>query len=236
MNKTLLDKTLAVYGGEGVWRQAKYIEAEVSATGLAFILKGRPYFNHAKLFMEVARPVCRITPIGKQQNVSGVLDGTNVRLEDAHGRTIASRDNARDYFTWGRRLLYWDELDMAYFANYAFWNYFTFPALLMNQEIVWEEQVGNVLKASFPDSIPTHSKVQYFRFDQDSGLLAQHDYTARIISRFANAANVILAHGDNNGIPFPSKRRVTPAIGSGNFLPAPVLIAIDVHSFQLRAE
>ena len=26
---------------------------------------------------------------------------------------------------------------MAYFANYAFWNYFTLPNLLMNPAIVW---------------------------------------------------------------------------------------------------
>lgn len=230
---SLLQQALAAYGGQVVWSQAHYIEAEVSTQGLAFILKRRPYFNHARLVMDVTRPVCRITPVGKQAGVSGVLEGTDVRLEDAQGNILTHRENARSHFTWGRRLLYWDDLDMAYFANYAFWNYFTLPALLMNLTIVWEEQPGNVLKATFPDSIPTHSTVQYFHFDAASGLLSQHDYTARIISRFANAANVVLAHGNSNGIPFTAKRRVTPAVGGGKYLPAPVLIDIDVHAFRL---
>lgn len=233
MQTKLIQRAIDAYGGGEVWSRARYIEAEVSAKGLAFVLKGRPYFNHAKMFMEVARPLCRITPIGKQEGVSGVLDGLDVRLEDAQGNVIASRENARNYFTWGRRLLYWDDLDMAYFANYAFWNYFTLPALLMNQAIIWGEQSGSVLKATFPDSIPTHSRVQYFRFDEASGLLSQHDYTARIISRFANAANVVQEHGNSNGIPFTSRRRVTPGTGNGKYLPAPVLIDIDVHNFQL---
>lgn len=224
---------ITAYGGEETWSQARYIEAEVSAKGLAFVLKGRPYFQHAKMLMEVARPFCRITPIGRQEGISGVLDGLDTRLEDAQGNIIASRKNARNYFTWNRRLLYWDDMDMAYFANYAFWNYFTFPALLTNPEIVWEEQPGNVLKATFPDSIPTHSTVQYFRIDEKSGLLSQHDYTARIISRFANTANVVLEHGNSNGIPFTAKRRVTPGLGNGKYLPAPVLIDIDVHNFRL---
>jgi len=196
-------------------------------------LKRRPFFNHAKLFMEIGKPFCKITPIGKKLDISGVLDGLDVRLENLHGEVVAERKNARKYFPFGRRLLYWDDLDMAYFANYAFWNYFTFPALLMNKEIIWEEKADGVLQATFPDIIPTHNKVQSFHFNKESSLLTQHDYTAEIISKYAKAAHIILEHAVQERILFPSSRRVTPRTRKGKPLKRPVLIDIEVHNYKL---
>jgi hypothetical protein len=189
MKSNSAKKALELYGGEKSWSKAKYIEAEVSAKGWAFVLKRRPYFKHAKLFMEIHKPFCKITPVGKDKEICGVLDGENVRLENPQGQVLSQRENARDYFTFGRRMLYWDDMDMAYFANYAFWNYFTFPFLLMNEEIAWEEKSPEIIQATFPDAIPTHSKVQSFHFDAESGLLSQHDYTADIISKTRRCAN-----------------------------------------------
>ena len=154
MKSKIAKKAIELYGGEQLWSKAKYIEAEVSTKGWAFTLKRRPFFKHVKLLMEIGKPFCKITPIGKNHDISGVLDGSDVRLENLHGEVLAERKNARKYFPFGRRLLYWDDLDMAYFANYAFWNYFTLPALLMNKEIIWEEKTDGVLQATFPDFFP----------------------------------------------------------------------------------
>lgn len=229
MTSDLAQKALAAYGGEELWSQLGSIEAEISTKGWAFILKGRPYFKRARLFMEVHRPFCTITPVGRQTQVSGVLDGPDVRLENSRGEVIARRENARAHFTFGRRLLYWDDLDMSYFANYAFWNYFAFPALLLREEIVWKDISPHILQATFPDSLPTHSRVQRFHLDAESGLLLQHDYTADIIGRFARAANVVVRHDQRDGVPYPSRRRVTPRTGKGLPLRWPVLIEITVH-------
>ncbi len=38
------ETTVLYYGGMRRWRAARRIEAEVSVTGLAFVLKARPYF------------------------------------------------------------------------------------------------------------------------------------------------------------------------------------------------
>ncbi len=233
MNQTA-EKAIAAYGGKGLWKNAKTIEAEVSVHGWAFTLKGRPFFKHAKIKMEVARPISRLTPIGRNPQISGVLDGHDVHLEDANGRVIEERKNTRSYFPGGRRLFYWDDLDMSYFANYAFWNYFTLPALLMREEINWTEIEPGWLEATFPDSIPTHNKVQRFRFDLETGLLLQHDYTADIISKLATAANVPLEHRQGSGFTYPSRRLVTPRSPSGKPLPAPTLIDITVHDFQIK--
>jgi hypothetical protein len=126
-------KAIEAYGGIELWANSKFLEAEVSVKGLAFILKRRPFFDHANIKLEIGRPFSKLTPIGKNKGIYGILDGHDVRLENEINEVVAERKNARQYFPFGRRFFYWDDLDMAYFANYAFWNYFTLPKLLMNE-------------------------------------------------------------------------------------------------------
>ncbi len=228
------ENAIAAYGGRVLWQNAKTLETEISASGLAFTLKRRPFFRHAKMVLAIHRPFSTLTPIGLNPTITGILDGLDVRLENEKGQIISERRNARDYFKIGRRLFYWDDLDMSYFANYASWNYFTLPALLMREDIVWTELEPGWLEARFPDEIPTHSKVQRFRFDRETGLLIQHDYTADIISPLAAASNVVMQHAQNSsGLVYPSIRRVTPKGPKGKPLGGPVLIHLDIHDFRL---
>ena len=226
-------KAIEAYGGIKLWQQSRFIEAEVSVKGLAFTLKRRPFFDHAKIIMEIGSPYSKITPIGKDKNISGVLIGNDVRLENSEGIVLAERKNARDFFPYGRRLLYWDDLDMAYFANYAFWNYFTLSSLLMNAKIEWFEKGNGILQATFPENFPTHSKIQEFHFDKSTGLLVQHNYTADIISKLAKAANVTCGHKESEGAVYANSRLVTPRNSDGKALKWPVLIDIQVHDFKL---
>jgi hypothetical protein len=229
------EHAIAAYGGRSLWESASSIEADVCATGLAFILKWRPFFHHSRIVMEVHNPVSRLSPIGNTTGLAGVLDHADVRLEDERGRIVSERRNARECFTPGRRLFWWDDLDMAYFANYASWNYFTLPALLMREDIAWSELKPGLMQARFPETIPTHNRLQQFRFSPESGRLIQHDYTAEIISPLATAANVVLEHATNSdGLVYPSERRVTPRSPDGTPLPFPVLIHLKVHDFRLK--
>jgi len=229
-------KVLEASGGAELWQNSKYLEAVVSVKGLAFTLKRRPIFEQAKIVMEIGRPYSRLTPIGKNKNITGVLDGKDVRLEDAGGRIIAERKDARKYFPFGRRLFYWDDLDMSYFANYAFWNYFTFPSLLSNEEIIWKEKEAGILEAIFPESIPTHSKIQEFYIDMVSGKLIKHHYTVDIMSKLAKVTNMVTKNDEVNGMNYPSARLVTPRSGSGKALKKPIMIDITVHSFKMTNE
>jgi hypothetical protein len=226
-------KAVQAYGGQDRWAAAKVLEAEFSADGLAFRLKRRPPFKRARIVMDTQRPYARITPIGRNPEIAGVWDGVDVRLEHADGRVLAQRPDARRRFPYGRRLFYWDDLDMAYFANYAMWNYLTLPVLLMRRSIIWQEIDAGLLEAHFPASIPTHNTFQRFRFDPDTGLLRQHDYTAEVIGRFAKAANVVLAHTAFNGLRFTSHRLITPRNAQGRPMRGPVLIEIRVHTVNL---
>lgn len=226
-------KAIEAYGGMDIWKNSKFLRAEVSVKGLAFTLKRRPFFDHANIKMEIGRPFSKLTPIGKYKGISGILDGQDVRLENENNEIVSERKNARQYFSFGKRLLYWDDMDMAYFANYAFWNYFTLPRLLMNENIEWTEKTEGLLIAKFPKTIPTHNEIQEFHFDKETGRLIQHNYTAEIISNLAKAANVVIDHSENENLPFTSHRRVTPRTKKGKALSRPVLIEIKVHKYKL---
>lgn len=233
MNKSELSPTasraIEAYGGLEFWKGIRFVEAEASVGGLAFPLKRRNKFNHVAIRVSTDMPYAEISPIGRGENSTGILEGTDVKLTDKNGELIAERKNPRTYFPGGRRLFCWDDLDMAYFANYAFWNYLTLPRLLLNAEIKWTELYPGVLNAEFPDHIPTHCSTQEFHFDTQTGRLLQHNYSVDIISRFATAAHVIHAHGESGGIAFPSKRVVTPKARSGKAMKGPVLIDITIH-------
>ena len=61
----------------------------------------------------------------------GVLeqDGT-VRIETDGGELVQTRANARDAFADLRHKLWWDRLDILYFATYAIWTYVSTPFVL----------------------------------------------------------------------------------------------------------
>jgi hypothetical protein len=227
-------RAIDAYGGVDLWKSATSIEAEVSANGLLFTLKRRTPLRHARITMKVDQPVSRITPIGKLSRVTGLMRLHDVELEDEGGSSLARRTGARMYFPYGRRLFYWDDLDMAYFANYAFWNYLTFPRLLLNTDIAWTEKADGVLSAYFPEHIPTHSREQEIIFDSETGLLRQHNYNADVVTPVATAANTVIEHARFDGHDFPSLRRVTPRTRAGGARGFPLLVEITVHNYALK--
>lgn len=226
-------RALEAYGGEERWRSATAVEVTLSAGGLAFRLKWRKAFRNVHGRIKLAGPGARLDPIDRRGRI-GVLDGTDVRLEDRNGNVLRSRSDPRGKLPYGRRLLWWDALDQTYFAGYALWNYMAFPALLLRDDIEWTEPQEGTLDARFPPHIPTHCEHQRFHFDQETGLLRRHDYTAEVFGGWAKAAHVILEHSRSDGIPFPSRRRVTPRGPGGRPLPFPVLVWIEVHEWQLN--
>jgi hypothetical protein len=124
-------KAIEAYGGVALWENYNSIQAVVSVKGLAFSLKQRPFFSHVTVTIDPNAITAKIFPIGKSKSICGVLENDSVRLVDEKGTFINERKHPRTYFPFGRRLFYWDDLDMTYFANYAFWNYFCLPKLLM---------------------------------------------------------------------------------------------------------
>ncbi len=228
MRSKFLINILEAYGGIDLWHNSKGIHASVSVKGLLFKLKRLPYFKNIKVEIDLDKFYSKITPINDNPELSGVFDNNKVYLQYSNGKILKERINPRRFFPYGRRLIYWDDLDITYFANYALWNYFTFPKLLMNSQIKWIEK-ENILFAEFPDYFPTHSKHQLFIFDKNTGLLKQHNYIAEVVSGFATAANVIKEHCKENGIVYPSHRIVTPQSKKNGYLKKPIIVDEYVH-------
>ncbi len=217
-------RVLDAYGGGVFWSEVGKIPLRVSAKGMAFRMKWRPAMVEVPVVISVRDPHVRFSSTRDDGEVE-VFDGDEVRIE-RNGQLLEQRRNPRQHFPGGRRALWWDRLDQIYFAGYALWNYVTFPALFLRDDVEWIEIKPHTLQARFADSVPTHSQVQQFHIDPDTHLLVQHDYTAEVFGSWAKAANVILEHQTYNEIPFGVRRRVTPRRANGSAAPFPILVDI----------
>jgi len=225
-------RAIAALGGAERWLTAHRVEAVVSVTGLAWWLKMRRPVPRTRLVVGLDSPHARLEPVDRTGLV-GILDGNDARLEDGRGRVVASRPNAGQYFPDGRRNFYWDSLDLAYFAGTAMWNYFAFPRLLLRTDIEWREPADGTLEAHFPAELPTHSKVQTFVFDRETGLLARYDCTLEAVGAWARVAQFITDYGERDGIPYFGLRKVYLKRIDGSVRPWPRIITGRVFDWKL---
>jgi hypothetical protein len=219
---TLLDEVFAAHGGREAWESATEVTARVRSGGFALAAKGAggPFRDYeARISMREPRTIVTPYPGGR-----GVFEGDSVRLETSTGELVERRDAMRGRFPGLRRRFRWDALDALYFAGYALWNYFTTPLFLTRAEL---EEDGRCLRATFPDDVPTHSRRQTFRFDDD-GLLTRLDYTAEVFGKWARAKHVCTGHREFDGLIFPTSRRVTP-----RRLPVPTLVWIETDEVSV---
>lgn len=226
---SLREQVLQAYGGGSRWREARGVRAVVSAGGWAFRMKGRGALRRVPVELEVHAPRVRLGPFDRRGHLA-VLDGTAARLERG-GEVLLRRDDPRARFP---RRLWWDALDFGYFATYAIWNYATFPALLLRDDIAWSQPAEWVLEGRFPPHLPTHCAIQQYRIDPATRLLAQYDYTADVFGQWAKAAHAVLEHArDSDGVPYPCRRRVTMRRPDGTARSWPVMVWIQVHELRL---
>ena len=231
----LRERVVAAYGGEASWRQARAVEATFSCGGRLIRGKRGREYPGIEARAELGRPAIRLGRF-EQPHLVGVLEGHDVRVESTAGEVVESRSDARAPFPdEGERDDRWDRLDILYFLGYAFWNYLTLPALLMREDIEWRELSETELAARFPPQLPTHCEEQRYHFDSETALLREYDYTAEVIGPWAAAAHMILEHGGQEGIPFPSRRHVLarPRRDSGDPRDGVPMIEIEVHEHRL---
>jgi hypothetical protein len=234
MPEALAQRMLDAYGGEARWRSASAVEARLTIGGLLFRWKRRSQgrWPTVQIRVEAHEPRTRFDPIDRDGNVA-VMEGHTIRLERPDGTVVEERPSARPR-PYGRNLVAWDAIDIGYFFGYTMWNYLALPALLLREDIQWQETSDDTLEARFPPELPTHSHVQAFHVDLATGRLRQHDYTAEPFGGWAKAAHMIREHRDFDGLTAPSKRRVKPRDPiSGGPLPFPLLIWADVHEYTL---
>jgi hypothetical protein len=239
----IVEQAIAAHGGLELWESASEVSVQISSGGLAFSSKLQ---GHAVRDVE-ARISVRgqhviLTPYpGLGQR--GVLDqdGT-VRVETDEGELVEARGHARDAFRDLRHKLWWDRLDILYFATYAIWTYVSTPFVFAREDYQvveldpWVEdgEPWRRLAVTFPDHVHTHSREQVFYFDPN-GLIRRHDYTAEPIGAWAKAAHYCLDHRSFGGLVVPTRRHVYPRKRDNRRRRGPLLVWIEVPRAAVRS-
>ena len=235
----LLESVIEAHGGAGRFQSAQDVELDIESGGLAFAMRFRrpPARYTAHVSTTEPRTVISAWP---DEDRRGVFERDSVRVESASGEVLARRDDPRADFGKLRRKLWWDELDLLYFAGYALWNYvntpfmFLRPGFELDEIEPWSEdgERWRRLRVRFPPDIPTHSREQEFYFDE-GGRLRRLDYTAEVFGSWAKAAHYCHDHQEFDGLLVPTRRRVYPRKPDNRPRPRPTLVRLDIRDVTL---
>jgi hypothetical protein len=238
MASEIVEQAIAAHGGLDLWESAGEIGVRLSSGGLAFAskLQGSAVREVQALVATRGQHVI-FTPYPRPGQ-RGVLeqDGT-VRIETDAGELIEAREHARDAFGDLRHKLWWDRLDILYFATYAIWTYVSTPFVFTQEDYdvreldPWEEngERWRRLAVRFPEHVHTHSREQVFYIDAN-GLIRRHDYTAEPIGGWARAAHYCLDHRSFDGLTVSTRRRVYPRKPNNQRRAGPLLVWIEIPS------
>jgi hypothetical protein len=240
MAAELLDGVLEAHGGAERFAAAREIAIDVRSWGALFLLKRQhPRIAPFECRIQTATPHAVFAPYPKPGQ-RGVFSGDAVRIETDDGELLCERRNPRAAFSRPRRIVRWDDLDLCYFAGYAWWNYLTTPFLLARpgfelaeiEPMTFRGERLRRLHVRFPAEVPTHCPEQVFGFTED-GLLRRHDYTAEVIGSFAKGSHLTANHIRSGGLSFPTHRRVKPRGPRGAVLPGPTIVGLDVTDVRV---
>ena len=234
--------TLAInaHGGLDRWRQLKTVSARLLQGGVLWQLKGQGgVLDDVHVTVDLRKEWASHRPFG-QSNRHSSFQPDRVAIEMNGGEVVEERANPRESFSGHKFDTPWDSLDLAYFAGYAMWTYMNTPFLfalsgIETEELEsWQENGETLrrLKATFPESIATHSAVQTFYFDRQ-GRLKRHDYEVDIAGG-TPAAHYVSGLTDVSGILVPTRHMIYPRQPDGNAAPAPLVVSIDISDIEFK--
>jgi hypothetical protein len=222
------------HGGHDRWQGVERIDVQFSTGGLAFASRGlgaRP-LRHVCARLSPHRFEAEFSNFGAG-GIEGTVSPDHVRLLAREQIPLLERRNPRERFSSLARQFRWDHGDLCYFAAYAIWNYVCFPFCLSLPDVQllsaspWRRS-GWRLDVHFPDSIPTHSRLQQFYFDSRLDLVL-HAYRADVIGRYARAIHRCYDYRTSDGFALSRRRRVTPRVLGDVALAGPTLVWIEIE-------
>ena len=130
----------------------------------------------------------------------GVFERGAVRIESDDGEVLAERDDPRAAFRRLRRNLWWDDLDLLYFAGYALWGYvsapfiFTRPGFEVEEIEPWHEDGETLARAARPVSRTTSppTRASSSTTSTTDGLIRRNDYTAEVFGVVGEGGALLL--------------------------------------------
>jgi len=229
---TLAEQIVEAHGGAALWNRLQAIQVRLEFGGTAFRVKLLRVPIRGTMVVERAgqRVTFEPYPVPGQR---GVFEGSEVRIESADGQVLSRRSQPRAAFRDFRHRLWWDSLDLVYFAGQAGWTYFSVPFVLTNPAYELEE-IWRRLKVRFPPDIHTHCRQQVFYAD-NRGLIRRHDYTAEPFGAWAKAAHYSTGHRDFDGLVAATCRRVHLRRADGLPRPHPTLVWINIEDVAIVA-
>jgi hypothetical protein len=236
----LAEQMIEAHGGAALWDRLDAVRVRVTFGGTGFRMK---LLKVPRGTMVVERGGQRVTfePY-PAPGMRGVFEGSEVRIETADSRVLSRRSQPRAAFRDFRHRLWWDSLDLLYFAGQAGWTYFCVPFVFIDpmyelEDVgTWQEgeETWRKLKVTFPSHIHTHCRQQVFYAD-NRGRIRRHDYTAEPFGTWARAANYSTGHQDFGGLLVPTRRRVYLRRANGSPRPHPTLVWINVEGVAIVA-
>jgi hypothetical protein len=227
------------HGGLQRWHAISQISADVAIGGQLWASKGHDgVLSDAHVTVDTRRQRVVFDGFGSRRWRS-VLDAGRISLYRHDGGLLEERIDPRASFP-ADATAGWDELQVAYFASYAIWNYLMLPFLLtwkgfgLQELPPWPgtDHTWRRVRVDFPRDIDTHTSTQFLNFDAN-GLLVRHDYDADLLGG-APATNAASAFEEHDGIVFATHRYVTARDSRGGAAAEPLLVSIDFDGFQLR--
>lgn len=226
------------HGGLERWRQPSSVSAHLLGGGALWGLKGKDgVLNDVRLRVDLHREWASYWPF-TAPNLRTSSEPHRVAIETTEGKVVEERLHPRESFKGHTLETRWDNLQLAYVAGYAMWNYLNTPFLFAlpgveTEEIQpWQEngEAWRRLRVTFPTSIATHSAEQIFYFDQ-KGLLKRHDYDVDILGGIS-AAHCVPELKTFSGIAVPIKHRIFGRQPDGKAVPTPVVVSIDLSEVE----
>ena len=230
----LLKLAIEGHGGLRRWEQLSRFRVAASITGAIWALKGQPgLLDGVVLAGETRDQRLTITPFPRPGHYT-TWEPYRQTIETAAGVLVAERRDPAAPFAATTRSAPWDELQAAYFASEANWNYFVAPFIFARGDFETEEngtwsedgQTWRRLLVTYPDTIVAHDRQQTYYVDHD-GLLRRLDYSVDILGG-GPAVNYPSRYREFDGIMVPTRRRIYVRRPDGTPVPEPVSIAIDI--------
>ena len=236
----LLAEILDAHGGLGRWNEFHKVEATIVSDGGFFRLKGISQDSaprHMTAWLHEERS--SLHPYGATDQRT-VFTPERIAIEKLDGTVIAERHAPQDSFAGHQMNTPWDPLHRAYFNGEALWTYLTTPFLLAMDGVRVEEtepwpgnaETWRVLRAYFPGSIDTHSRIQDFFFGKDF-MLRRHDYNVNIAGGFG-ASQLASDYTVANGIRLPTKRRAYTRGPDRRPIPEMLMVSIDLREVEFE--
>jgi hypothetical protein len=232
----LLELAVRAHGGETRWEQISTFWAEMAITGAIWDLKKTTgLLDDVVVEGNTSEQRLKISPYPGPGRFA-TWEPERQTIETTEGVVLEERLHPLDPFVGQVRQSPWDDLQAAYFASEANWNYLVAPFLFTRSDFVTEEvdpwcengQQWRSLLVTYPEKIVAHCRQQTYYFD-DSGLLRRIDYEVDILGG-GPAVHYPSNYREFGGIMVPTERRVYVRNPDGSPALESVSIAIEVSN------